>query len=196
MINPTYEEPTYKIILLGNSGVGKTCIAKRWTQNLYTDGIEPTLGSANYFKEVSHNDQIIKISLWDTAGQEQFRSIAPIYVRGSHCAIIAVSSIDFESMHSVSQWKELLDKDQENPIPAILAITKIDLEPTYDLEQSIEQIKDKFKYIFYVSAMNGSGIEDLFVQAAILAREFGLKEKHEPIAAENTTPVKDSSYCC
>lgn len=195
MQNPIYAEPTYKIILLGNSGVGKTCIAKRWIDGVYADGVEPTLGSANNFKDVSHNDIIIKISLWDTAGQEQFRAIAPIYVRGSHCAIIVVSCIDLESMQNIPLWRNLLLK--ENQIPTILAITKTDLDPTYNIEEAVEPFKDFFSSIFYVSAQNGAGIEDLFTQAAISAREFGLKQHEDPhLHDPQIVEAKHSSYCC
>jgi small GTP-binding protein len=111
-------ENAKKVIFLGNTGIGKTARAVRWVRGSYDEGIVPTIGAAHASKDIEVGQTIVKITLWDTAWQEQYRTIAPLYVRGSRVAII-VASIDLiDSFHSIPAWLELLTQPEEIPITA------------------------------------------------------------------------------
>ena len=78
----------YKLVLLGDSAVGKSCISNRFVNDNFYDFQEPTIGAAFSTKEFVFNEKKIKYEIWDTAGQERYRSLAPMYYRGARAAVI------------------------------------------------------------------------------------------------------------
>jgi Ras-related protein Rab-22 len=190
-----HERPK-KIILLGNEGVGKTSLAARWLQGYYNPDIVPTVGASNSLQEIAIGNRIVRISLWDTAGQEKFRSITPLYIRGARVAIIVASANCLESFHAVVEWLDLLVSTQPRPIPAIFAVNKSDLvDPWADESCSalIELYRSSFVTVFAVSALSGDQVTELFTEAARIA-EFttvALPSTGKGIAAE----AKDGQCC-
>jgi len=77
-----------KIVLLCDTGVGKTSLALRFTQDVFQPRINPTIGASFLMKNMEIDDQKLKLQIWDTAGQERFRSLAPMYYRGASAAIV------------------------------------------------------------------------------------------------------------
>jgi Ras-related protein Rab-1A len=78
----------YKILLLGDSSVGKTCFLLRFTEDTFTDNHISTIGVDYKLKILNSDDKIVKLQVWDTAGQDRFRSITKNYFRGSHGIIL------------------------------------------------------------------------------------------------------------
>ena len=110
------EEKVYKIVMLGDAGVGKTCIVNRYVKNQFSD-TESTLG-ANYSAKTIQiqPDGVLKavkakLQIWDTAGGEQFRSLAPIYYKGADAVCLVYDSTNQDSFESLNYWiEELTDK--------------------------------------------------------------------------------------
>ena len=169
---PSGEIEYYKVILLGNQNVGKTSLINRWVNNKFDNDLSPTIGSSNYFAQVDDYESPIPVSVWDTAGQEQFRAIIPQYIRNSKCAIIVVAANNIESIEAIDSWIEEVSQVVIENTPIVLAVTKIDLVSTNEVAGYIEPYKNKFKSIFYVSALTGVGVEDLFITSAKFAKEF------------------------
>jgi small GTP-binding protein len=113
--------------------------------------------------------------LWDTAGQEQFASLVPMYVRGAHACIIVASVVDPDSCEHMEEWMHLLQKSGENP-PIIVAINKTDLFDGAPMTQ--EEIRAKygatFPVMFFVSARTGDTIATLFQQVGMAAMNHGV----------------------
>jgi Ras-related protein Rab-6A len=187
-------ETTKKVILLGNTGVGKTCLANWWMHNSFDPLAKPTIGASNAFREVEVGNRTVKVTLWDTAGQEQFRSITPLYVRHARCGIVVAAADSPESFEAVPMWLDLLKTTQEDPIPAIFAINKTDLVDTTSEEftRLVDPYLEGFVSVFYVSAMTGDNVDSLFGESAKIAdRSETESENHVHPEAENV-PKK----CC
>ena len=194
MLAPSASEQVYKVIMLGNSGVGKTSLVSRWVRDEFSDGTRPTIGASNFIKDIEIDSKNVKVTLWDTAGQEQFRAITPLYIRGTKAAIICASQCDIESFQNIDQWLELLVL-QDKTTPAILAITKSDVEPFPQLEERVELIKSKFSSMFIVSAKTGENVNNLFRSAAILAIKNSTVE-HNPQQDIIIPNTEKKSGCC
>jgi len=140
---------TNKIVILGDLGVGKSSIVNRLISGNFFEGTDSTIGAA--YNKVTF--QGMTLNIWDTAGQEKFRSIAPIYYRNAKVAIIVfdVSREINTSFKSIDYWIKHLDECK-----IFIIGNKIDLVP--------EQPIDKYKQnkIYYVSARDDVGITELF----------------------------------
>lgn len=195
-MNENSQNPSIKVVLLGNSGVGKTSVVFRWTTGSWEPLIKPTIGANHQRKTVHLDDQDVEIYLWDTAGQEQFQALTPLYVRSSYCAIIMTSITDPNSFESVNIWKELLQTSCERYPPCILGVNKIDLEDSdgTDRNRIDQQFSNQFDSIMYVSALSGEGVDNLFIYAAQIGYDFFKKNT----AKKKTIDIKETkkSGCC
>lgn len=163
------EVPSCKIIFLGNSGVGKTTLVSRWTSPIFDSTIRPTIGVNHQRKRIQINNEEVDLFIWDTAGQEQFRALTPLYTRSASFAIITVAINDLSSFNSIENWIELLSKTCDEMPPIALAVNKMDLaeEMVISEEQVLEKYEKKFSgNIFFVSAFNGKKVDDMFMKAA------------------------------
>jgi small GTP-binding protein len=163
----------HKVVLLGNSGVGKTSLAHRWIHGSFDPTILPTIGPTNTTQTVDIGTKKVQIALWDTAGQEQFRSIVPLYMRGARSAVIVAAVDSPESFDSLRDWLELLNSVHEEPVQAVLAVNKTDMRDPLDSEISefVERNRAKFASCLFVSALTGDGVKQLFREAAKIAED-------------------------
>jgi small GTP-binding protein len=107
---------TVKVVLLGNSGVGKSSLALRFTADAFADEHDPTLGAAFMTKTMNFNDRKVKFNIWDTAGQERYRSMARMYYQDAQAAILVYDLTSKESFTELKNWyKEL----RENAPPQL-----------------------------------------------------------------------------
>ena len=122
------KDRVYKIVMLGDAGVGKTCIVNRYVKNQFSD-TESTLGSNYSAKVLQLQPQGVikpvkaKLQIWDTAGGEQFRSLAPIYYKGADAVCLVYDSTNQDTFESLNYWvEELTEKvEQEGVVLAVVA---------------------------------------------------------------------------
>jgi small GTP-binding protein len=95
----TSDKPTvtHKIVLLGDMGVGKTCISIRYYSGKFSEAHEPTIGGSFMTKDVELDQHVVKFEMWDTAGQERFKSLIPSYIKDSAVAIVCYDVTSRES---------------------------------------------------------------------------------------------------
>eukprot|EP01084_Bolivina_argentea_P237897 399709_1 len=95
-----------KLVLLGNASVGKSSILQRFASDIYSEHKPPTVGAAFTTKVINIDSgrRQIKFDIWDTAGQEKYRSMTPLYYRGAFCAIVVYDITDSESYHGAQSW--------------------------------------------------------------------------------------------
>jgi small GTP-binding protein len=169
------DEDRYKVILIGDASVGKTSIARRQANGVFDFKMMSTVGVDHLVSTIDIDGRSIKLMLWDTAGQEQFASLVPMYVRGAHACIIVASVVDPDSCAHLEEWMHVLQKSGENP-PIIVAINKTDLLEGAPL--NAEEIRTKygalFPVMFFVSARTGDSISTLFQQVGIAAMNHGV----------------------
>ena len=158
------ETQKYKLVLLGDTSVGKSCLAERFVKDKFMDYQEPTIGAAFLTKKFKINKEIIVFEIWDTAGQERYKSLAPMYYRGALAALVVYDITNNDSLIGAKAWiKELRKRGQTGCIIAIVG-NKIDLEEkrqvstlkarNYAIEQSCIHIE--------TSAKTAHNVERLF----------------------------------
>ena len=120
-----------KIIVLGESGVGKTCILNKYVKNLFIESHKSTIGADFFTKEIQLNDKHITLQLWDTAGQERFQSLGKAYYRGADAVILVYDITDKISFDKIDSWKKHFIKNYDgndmNNFPFLLIGNKSDL---------------------------------------------------------------------
>jgi small GTP-binding protein len=186
-----------KVVLLGNSGVGKTSLAHRWVHNAFDAAIRPTIGPTNATQTVDLGDKRVTVALWDTAGQEQFRSIVPLYMRGARCAVIVASVDSPESFDSLPEWLELLNSSQERPGNAVLAVNKTDMKDPLDeqISAAVETHRVMFSACFFVSALTGDGVKQLFREVARIS-DIDENVTDNPADVQGDFSVDRRRSCC
>merc|ERR1712086_1146662 len=164
-----------KVVVIGNTGVGKTCIVLRYVQGKFVMHTASTIGASFMIKKLHLEQCRLTLQIWDTAGQERFRSMGPMYYRGAAAAIVVFDITSEDSFQSLQQWiDELRNNSDENIILAI-ACNKSDLsaQRAVALKRAQDYAKSVGAIIHETSAKASKGIEDLFVDIskAIIAEK-------------------------
>ncbi|EAY15217.1 small GTP-binding protein, putative [Trichomonas vaginalis G3] len=153
----------FKIILLGDTHVDKTSIAIRQSENFFSHSSKPTIGANQLISKVKVNNREIELVLWDTAGQEEFNALIPMYLRNSSCAIIVCAANNQQTIYNIPKWYTMLEEMTVTP-PCIVAINKVDLlaDQVQDVENIRQKLENRYKNIIFVSALTGYNIGLLF----------------------------------
>ena len=134
----------FKVLLIGDSNVGKTSILTRFADNEYNDNYLSTIGVDFKIKTIDYNNNKVKLQLWDTAGQERFRTITNAYYRGAHAIIIIYDISNLESYQNIDYWIQEIKRFNKDDIYILLVGNKSDLRNNQDIElisfQTINQL--------------------------------------------------------
>ena len=163
----TYDE-RIQLIMVGESGVGKTSLIRRYTNNIFNTNHLETIGIEFFNKEERINDQIIQIKLWDTAGQEIFHSLTKNFYRKADGIIIVYDITNKESFERIQDWvKSVYDNtDTYKEIQMIIVGNKIDLEERREVSKEEGLKIGKYFEIdfFEASAKNSEGVRNFMVK--------------------------------
>ena len=157
-----------KVILLGNSGVGKTSIINRYIYNKFDQNSETTLGSTYFTKEIEKNKDLYKLNLWDTTGQEKYRSITNLFIKGAQIVILVYSVDLLSSFEGLDYWyKSIKEILQGNNFVLAVVGSKSDLikdeDEVISEEEARQFAKDrKAKFKLVSSKEDPEGINNLF----------------------------------
>lgn len=153
----------YKLVLLGDTAVGKSCIAMRYVNDDFYEFQEPTIGAAFLSKHINIKNNDTRLDIWDTAGQERYRSLAPMYYRGAQAAIVIYDITMNSSFNGAKSWiKELKSKTTNCYI--VLLGNKCDLEKNRRVNnEEVENfcLENNIKHIL-TSAKTGENVETVF----------------------------------
>jgi len=147
----------YKLVIIGDSGVGKSSLLTRYTENIYSDAYISTIGVDFKVKTVVRNQKTYKLQIWDTAGQERFRAITTTYYRGAHCCIVAFDITNHDTFDSVSKWILEIVSHAHDKILIILVGTKCEMiaDRCVNYDEAMEfAIKHDIKYVETSAAKN------------------------------------------
>ena len=191
---------TIKILLLGDSSVGKTCFLKRYTDNTFQDAYLSTIGFDFKFKFVTlDNGKTVKVQLWDTAGQERFRTIAKSYYKGAHGIILIYDVTNRKTFENIRKWLNQISNEASNKISIILVANKIDCEEERQIsvEEGESLANENNLPIFEASAKDSINVEESFKFLIEKINEnigeFNSTQKSTQLNTQNT-PTKKS--CC
>lgn len=166
----------YKIVFLGEQGVGKTSLITRFMYDTFDDHYQATIGIDFLSKTMYLDDKTIRLQLWDTAGQERFRSLIPSYIRDSRVAIVVYDITKKKSFDFIDKWIEDVknERGEENVILCIVG-NKNDLtdERQVTIEEGQEKAKALGAKIFMeTSTKAGYNVKNLFKKIAKSLPEF------------------------
>ena len=159
-----YSDQIFKILLLGDAGVGKSSIILRYTKNEFNASMVSSIGVDFKTKDIIVNDKKVKLQLWDTAGHERFRTITTSYYRGAHGIATVFDLSERESFEHVEKWLEEINKYAKENVMRFLIGNKSDLvdkrQVTYE---EVRALANRLN-IYYVetSAKNNINISDFF----------------------------------
>ena len=158
-----------KYIIIGDSSVGKSNILLRYVHNSFNPEFLTTIGVEFGAKNIEINKKIFKIQIWDTAGQENFRSITIAYYKNSVCALIVYDITNRSSFENIISWIEDCKGQSPKSIFIILVGNKNDLENERQVsyEEGLEFAKNNNIVFFETSAKTGKNISELFQTSAI-----------------------------
>lgn len=159
-----------KLVLLGNSGAGKTCIVQRMINNIFNVNNSSTIGAAYTIYSIDKN---VKIEMWDTAGQERFYSLLPMYARGAEIIIVVIDinkSIDEQFV----KWNKYIEDNQKRFSPhfkLFLVFNKNDLNTDFEIPKSMLE-QTQYTFITLVSAKTAHNIDKLKMHLEVVARKI------------------------
>ena len=159
------KELLYKILLLGDSSVGKTCFLMRYADNTFQEIHMSTIGLDYKLKNVQIDDgKIVKIQIWDTAGQDRFRSITKNYYKGAHGIILLYDVTSRKTFENVKNWVNQIKEEVSDKVTIILVGNKIDDEKNRKVttEEGEEMAKECGLNFFETSAKSGVNIDTTF----------------------------------
>ena len=182
----------YKVIIIGDSAVGKSSIAARQCNSEFDPNLNPTIGSAHLITNIQLGEKKVTLVIWDTAGQEEFAPLVPMYARKANCALIVASATSQESINNMKKWEDMLYQSGERP-PVLAVINKMDLvnDETKTCDEIKLQLQNNFSELYFVSAKSGYGIQELFVE---VARKCTQSNQEEVVAPDLQESKKKS--CC
>ena len=188
-------ENSPRIIFVGDSGVGKTSLIHRAKNGVFDSHSIPTIGAGITQMASDINGVQVNYQFWDTAGQEIYRNIVPIYFKGAICAIIVFSMTDSQSFHHLQGWIDQLHAHSEPNVGLVIVGNKIDsVKIAVNEEEARKWAMDRKLTIIFTSAVTGQNIELLLGH---IAASYVLPQK---VHLQNTRTVniqsKERKSCC
>ena len=154
----------FKIVLIGDTCVGKSCILVRFSDDVFNENYVTTIRVDFRFKTMIVKNKIAKIQIWDTAGQERYRSITTAYYRGAAAIIICCDSTNKDSFYNLNNWIDEISKYTDKEVDKLILMNKCDLVDDRQIDKSemAKFEKENGIKIMEVSAKTGSGIDKAF----------------------------------
>ena len=167
----------FKVLLLGNSDVGKSSLLLRYVDSVWNDAFVPTIGVDFKVKTLNINDKKIKMQIWDTAGQERFRTVVATYFRGAHGILLLYDVTNKDSFKNLENWLIEIEKNAQEKVLKILIGNKCDL--TDDREITTEEgkafaLRNGMEFMETSAKMN-TNVTEAFETLGKLMIEFNSK---------------------
>ncbi|XP_073989382.1 ras-related protein Rab-1A-like [Rhodnius prolixus] len=166
-MSPEYDY-LFKLLLIGDSGVGKSCLLLRFADDSYSESYISTIGVDFKIKTINLEGETIKLQIWDTAGQERFRTITSSYYRGAHGIIVVYDCTDMESFSNLCKWFEEIDRYGSENVDKLLVGNKSDLTSKKVVEYATaKEFAEKLDIPFIeTSAKMTTNVEKAFLTIA------------------------------
>ncbi|KAF9444607.1 GTP-binding protein RAB5 [Macrolepiota fuliginosa MF-IS2] len=159
----------FKLVLLGESAVGKSSLVLRFVKDQFDDYRESTIGAAFLTQTVTLDDQTtVKFEIWDTAGQERYKSLAPMYYRNANCAVVVYDITQSSSLEKARTWIRELQRQADPNIVIALCGNKTDLAARRQVSQEEAKKYAEEEGLMWAetSAKTGEGVTEVFTAIA------------------------------
>jgi len=188
----------FKLLLIGDSGVGKSSLLLRFADDTFTESYISTIGVDFKIRTVQLEGKTVKLQIWDTAGQERFRTITSSYYRGAQGIIIVYDVTDKDSFNNVKQWLHEIDRYASEDVKKLLVGNKSDLddkrETTY--AEAEEEAKNLRMQFLETSAKNSTNVEKAFMAMAKEIKASYVNTNTNNNADPSLPPVVDNKKGC
>jgi len=193
----------FKLVLIGDTGVGKSCLLLRFADDAFTESYISTIGVDFRFRTVKVDGKTVKLQIWDTAGQERFRTITSAYYRGADGIIMVYDVTNKDSFDHVSGWLTEVNRYANEGTCKLLVGNKSDMEEKAVTSLQAQEYADSLGIPFLeTSAKNAQNVEEAFLtMAAELIRLREAQTASRPGAATSGLKLSGSSRtvpkkCC
>ena len=158
------EDYKVKLIIVGDSGVGKTNLITRFASDKFEKNSKATIGVEFIYKTLKINKDIFKIEIWDTAGEERYKSITSAYYKGAKGAIIVYDITSEKSFNNIETWIQEVKGKSSNNLQILIIGNKSDLSKDRKVssEQGIEKAKTLNLHLFETSALDKTNVTEAF----------------------------------
>ena len=180
--NDVADDLTYKIIIIGDSGVGKSCLSLRATKDIFKEEFVSTVGTELFCFKVKINDTKIKLQIWDTCGQEVYKSLIVGFYRNTSLAVIVYAVNDVNSFNNVNEWLKEIKTNASPNCKIFLIGNKVDLPDRKISTDEGKKLKRDFDFDLFMetSAKSGFNAKEMFINiASILYKDYLLQIKRE-----------------
>ena len=202
-MNPEYDY-LFKLLLIGDSGVGKSCLLLRFADDTYTESYISTIGVDFKIRTMEIEGKTVKLQIWDTAGQERFRTITSSYYRGAHGIIVVYDVTDQTSFKNVRQWLQEIDRYACENVTKILVGNKCDLISKRVVDtNSAKEFADNLGIPYLeTSAKTAVNVEDTFMMMAheiitrVATQTMPVEGKIDPKTPRGKQMKEKKGGCC
>ena len=162
-------EQKFNIVILGDTCVGKSCILMRFVKNSMLHNHLSTIGIDSSTKTITTERGKATLQIWDTAGQDRFRSLSQSYIRNGDAIILVYDITSDDTFQHVTTWMDAIHNMAKQDVPIILVGNKTDMENERRITtEEGQKLAEKYKLLFKeVSAMTGDGVADAFTMLTI-----------------------------
>ena len=158
------EDYKLKVVVVGDSGVGKTNLIKRFVTNTFSANSKATVGVEFISKSYRINDQVFKIEIWDTAGQERYKSITAAYYKGAKGALIVYDTTQKTSFENIDKWMSEIKEKSSKDMKLMIIGNKIDLkdERQVETDEALAKAQTLEAPIMETSALDATNVKEAF----------------------------------
>jgi small GTP-binding protein len=184
------EKPN-KVVIIGDSNVGKTCFIERYCDDRFGD-TQPTIGALHKIKTVNE----VVLDIWDTAGQERFKSMVPMYYKGAKAIIVAFDVTSVASFDGAKKWMNEIETNTSN-ILIILMANKIDIENRLVSKEQAKNFADaKNAQYFETSAKENTNVKEVFEFIASKIKEMNVTQSNNLYIKQDVKENRNENKTC
>ena len=187
MATPQDYDYLFKVLLIGNSSVGKSSLLLRFVDNQWNDLFVPTIGVDFKIRTMEIDNKNVKLQIWDTAGQERFKNITASYYRGAHGIFVVYDISDTESFKNINNWLIEIEKNANKNVYKILVGNKCDLEDkrTVSYQQGKELAETYGMQFIETSAKSNTNVDEAFQLLGREVMKMSLNDKEKNFGNKN-----------
>ncbi|OHS96696.1 GTP-binding protein YPT6 [Tritrichomonas foetus] len=184
---------SYKIVVLGDSGAGKTSVIFRYAKGSFDPSYGTTIGTSFVTKKLDYNSSL---KIWDTAGQERYRSIVPMYCHDAAAIIIVFDVTSSNPVESVERWMNYVKDSVDAETPIFVVGNKADLVESDDELSKFTNGKFLDRQVYVVSTKTGKNVELLFDEIANHLIGSNKRRFDQKVPQNSNSHIVQANQCC
>eukprot|EP00055_Hartaetosiga_balthica_P017032 m.111145 g.111145 ORF g.111145 m.111145 type:complete len:207 (+) comp9232_c2_seq1:45-665(+) len=197
----------FKLLLIGDSGVGKTCLLFRFSDDAFNSTFISTIGIDFKIRTIDIDDKKIKLQIWDTAGQERFRTITTAYYRGAMGILLVYDVTNQKSFDNIQTWVRNIEQNASKDVERMILGNKCDMEDSRVIsKEQGEKLAEEYTVPFMeTSAKSKINVEEAFTEIARAIKKKiddkvvdvpSSKPATQPFPSQRKSPSGDGGKCC